>query len=146
MSNQKYTPEQIVAALNETGGMRFLAARRLGCSVKTIDRAKKNHAAVREACEQKKGEMVDAAESALLRAVLAGEAWAVCFCLKTQAKDRGYVERQEVRQIPDEDLDAAIERELARVAGRGQAAPPGPPEGGKSVDAPNGASNGRVHE
>lgn len=37
--------------------------------------------------------MCDNAESALNRAVINGEAWAVCFTLKTQAKDRGYVER-----------------------------------------------------
>jgi hypothetical protein len=40
--------------------------------------------------------MKDNAESALYSAVLGGEAWAVCFYLKTQAKDRGYVERQEM--------------------------------------------------
>jgi hypothetical protein len=37
--------------------------------------------------------MCDNAESALNRAVINGEAWAVCFTLKTQAKDRGYIER-----------------------------------------------------
>lgn len=39
--------------------------------------------------------MLDDAESALYRAVVQGEAWAVCFLLKTQGKDRGYIERQE---------------------------------------------------
>ena len=34
-------------------------------------------------------------ESALKRAVLAGEGWAVCFALKCQGKNRGYVERVE---------------------------------------------------
>jgi hypothetical protein len=28
--------------------------------------------------------------------VLAGEAWAVCFYLKCQARDRGYIEKQEL--------------------------------------------------
>jgi len=37
--------------------------------------------------------MCDNAESALNRAVINGEAWAVCFTLKTQGKDRGYIER-----------------------------------------------------
>jgi hypothetical protein len=40
--------------------------------------------------------MKDHAESSLYRAVLAGEAWAVCFHLKCQAKDRGYVEKMVV--------------------------------------------------
>ena len=39
--------------------------------------------------------MVDLAEGALKRAVLAGEAWAVCFALKCQGKRRGYIERYE---------------------------------------------------
>jgi hypothetical protein len=36
--------------------------------------------------------MKDNVESALYNAALAGEAWAVCFFLKTQARDRGYSE------------------------------------------------------
>lgn len=40
--------------------------------------------------------MVDNAEDKLGAAVTKGEAWAVCFTLKTQGKDRGYTERQEV--------------------------------------------------
>lgn len=34
--------------------------------------------------------MLDHAESSLQKAVLKGEAWAVCFFLKTQGKSRGY--------------------------------------------------------
>ena len=37
--------------------------------------------------------MLDNAESSLYRAVIAGEAWAVCFLLKTQGKGRGYIEK-----------------------------------------------------
>lgn len=51
--------------------------------------------------------MLDNAESALYRAVIAGEAWAVCFFLKTQGKKRGYIER--VDSLP------AIEELLARL-------------------------------
>jgi hypothetical protein len=47
--------------------------------------------------------MKDDAESALYKAALAGEAWAVCFFLKTQAKDRGYVERVQHRVGGDSD-------------------------------------------
>jgi hypothetical protein len=91
----KYTPEQVVAALNECEGMLFLAARRLGCHVATLHKYINRYPACREAREQKRGEFVDTAELKLLDAVRGGEAWAVCFTLKTQAKNRGYVERQE---------------------------------------------------
>src|SRR4051812_49988692 len=47
-------------------------------------------------CRECREAMKDNAESSLYRAVLDGDAWAVCFFLKTQAKDRGYVERQEL--------------------------------------------------
>jgi len=40
--------------------------------------------------------MKDNVESALYKAALSGEGWAVCFYLKTQAKDRGYIEKQEI--------------------------------------------------
>jgi hypothetical protein len=45
--------------------------------------------------------MIDNVESVLYSKALAGEAWAVCFFLKTQAKHRGYVERQELANPPD---------------------------------------------
>lgn len=53
-----------------------------------------------EACGEAKAHgkerMLDLAESRLGSAVDKGEAWAICFYLKTQGKQRGYVERQEV--------------------------------------------------
>ncbi len=54
----------------------------------------KNKELVQILKDAREGELDDA-ESALYRAILGGEAWAVCFKLKTQGKDRGYVERKE---------------------------------------------------
>lgn len=65
--------------------------------------------------------MKDNAESALYKAVLAGEAWAVCFFLKCQAKDRGYVERQEVTGKDGEALPVLA----IRIAGAEEAPAPG---------------------
>ncbi len=45
--------------------------------------------------DAREGELDDA-ESSLYRAIINGEAWAVCFKLKTQGKGRGYVERKEL--------------------------------------------------
>lgn len=39
---------------------------------------------------------LDDGEDALGKAVKKGEPWAVCFLLKTQGKERGYIERNEV--------------------------------------------------
>lgn len=38
----------------------------------------------------------DLTESKLFKAIRNGEAWAICFFLKCQAKDRGYTERHEI--------------------------------------------------
>src|SRR3954449_7553558 len=93
---RRYTQEQVLAALDECQGLCFLAARRLGCHPNTVSRYLERYPRVREAVEAKRGQMVDAAELALYRAVQRGEAWAVQFCLKTLGRDRGYAERREV--------------------------------------------------
>jgi hypothetical protein len=90
---QDFTAEQVVEALKATGGLSHLAADRLGCSARSIRRYAQRYDSVRECVEHERGKRLDVAEAALWRAVLAGEAWAVCFFLKTQGKERGYVER-----------------------------------------------------
>ncbi len=91
----KYTKEQVIKALEDVQGMMFLAAKNLGCNVETIRNYRKRYKEVASVFEQKHGEQLDVAESALYRGLLAGEAWAVCFKLKTQGKDRGYYEKTE---------------------------------------------------
>src|SRR5262245_19559983 len=93
---QTLKPEQVVEALKATGGLVFLAAERLGVSVRSVYRYRERYACVAEAAEHEKGKRLDLAEASLWKAVLAGEGWAVCFYLKTQGKHRGYVERHEV--------------------------------------------------
>jgi hypothetical protein len=57
-------------------------------------------------------------------AVLAGEAWAVCFYLKTQAKDRGYVERSEVQHSSE--VRQRVIEEVIDPADNGNACPIAP--------------------
>lgn len=96
MAKQRYTPQQIADTLNETRGMVFLAAKKLGCSDETIYNYAKRYKAVGDALRQQRGQFVDMAELKLWNAVNEGEAWAVQFALRTLGKERGYVERQEV--------------------------------------------------
>lgn len=92
----RLTNARIIKALRESRGLVAVAARKLGCARQTIyNRAEKSEA-VREALEEAREFTTDVAEAALFRAIEQGEAWAVCFYLKTQGKGRGYVERQEV--------------------------------------------------
>lgn len=89
----RYTQKQIEAALVSMSGNVSAAARSLGMQRHhlhlIITKSEKLQRVVHDARQS----MCDNAESALNRAVINGEAWAVCFTLKTQAKDRGYIER-----------------------------------------------------
>lgn len=89
----RYTQKQIEATLVSMSGNVSAAARSLGMQRHhlhlIITKSEKLQRVVHDARQS----MCDNAESALNRAVINGEAWAVCFTLKTQAKDRGYIER-----------------------------------------------------
>jgi len=84
----------MLAALDKTKGMVYLAAKSINCAPSTIYRRAEEDPRVREAIETAEGEVLDVAETKLYQAILNGEAWAICFKLKTRGKDRGYVEHQ----------------------------------------------------
>lgn len=92
----KFTNAQIIEGLNSMNGMVYLAARKIGCNPQTIYNRMKTNTAIREACDNARGELIDISEQKLRAAVLNGEPWAVAMVLKTLGKNRGYVERQEV--------------------------------------------------
>jgi hypothetical protein len=88
--------ERVTEKLRELHGNMSAVARSFGVTRQAVQhfiRCRPSLQAILHECRET---MKDNAESVLYRAVLAGEPWAVCFYLKTQAKDRGYVERQEV--------------------------------------------------
>lgn len=90
-------PELVAAALAELQGNIAAVAKRFGVDRSAVRQLVDRRPALRRVLADAREGMKDNAESALFRAVLAGEAWAVCFFLKCQAKDRGYVERHEHR-------------------------------------------------
>lgn len=92
----RYTDTQIIKALQDTKGMVYVAAQRLGCSPDTIKARLAKSQKIRAVAEAERGKMGDTAELKLIQAIQAGQPWAVTFYLKTQAKDRGYTERMEV--------------------------------------------------
>ncbi len=93
---ERFTAQQVVDALTQAKGMVTVAARLLGCKADTIHAYVLRYPQVAEAKHQQREAMLDVAELALLKAIQAGEGWAVCFTLKTIGKARGYVERQEI--------------------------------------------------
>lgn len=94
MARQRYSPEQVASALTQGKGLVTVAARLLGCVPNTVQAYIDRYPKVAEARAVQREAVTDLAELALYKAIQEGEAWAVCFYLKTQGKDRGYVERQ----------------------------------------------------
>ena len=91
-----YQTESIIKALHATRGRIYLAADQLGCDPQTIYNRMEKEPELAEVIRAERERRIDIAETALDRAVIEGEAWAVCFTLKCIGKRRGYVERQEI--------------------------------------------------
>ncbi len=114
---QKYTPAQIVVALEATKGMVYLAADKLGCEPQTVYNYIHRYASVRAALDKEDGKVTDTAELKLSSAILNGEPWAITFRLKTKGKGRGYVERQEVSEtVVELDVSKLSDEQLQRLA------------------------------
>ena len=126
--NGRFTAERVTQAIRETRGLVSLAARRLGCTPKTVYVYIHRYPSVRQALQEEREAMTDLAELALYNKIQQGEGWAVCFYLKTQGRDRGYIERYELavdmvvraRQMAEAhglDPDEVLER-AKLIAGR----------------------------
>lgn len=93
---QLFSAEQVIDAVPGTAGFPVAIAKRLDCSAQTIRDYAKRYPTVAEAIKNERENTTDFVENALLQAIKDGNVTAMIFYLKTQAKDRGYVERQEV--------------------------------------------------
>lgn len=92
---EKFYASDVISAIHETRGNIKAASERLGCGRQTLYNYCVRHPTVMEALHEARESMKDNVESALYAQALAGNTTAMIFFLKTQAKDRGYVERQE---------------------------------------------------
>lgn len=87
------TAARIIEAVKETHGFLTTAALRAGIPYRTVEKYASNYPSVIQAVADARTEMKDYAESKLFEAIQAGNMTAIIFYLKTQAKDRGYIER-----------------------------------------------------
>jgi predicted transcriptional regulator len=129
-ANDRYTIEEVIAALQETGGLKSRAARLLGCTRQTVSRYIDRYAEVREAMEQAEEDLLDEAEDKLREQIRDGQLTAIIFYLKTKGKGRGYTERVETTgkdggpvefQSKAEQVKSDMARKLARLAAGSQA-------------------------
>lgn len=90
------TAARIIKALGESHGLLTLTAQKTGLGYRTVCRYVAEFPSVKEAAQEAHEWMVDFAESKLYQKIKDGDNACIIFYLKCQAKDRGYVERQEV--------------------------------------------------
>lgn len=92
-----FSNDQLKEALEKANGQVYVAARALKCSHTTFYLRFKQFPELREFAQTFKEVITDQVEQVLIKkAIEAQEPWAVTFWLKTQAKHRGYTERQEI--------------------------------------------------
>lgn len=96
MAKQRYTATQVADTLQESNGLVGVAAERLGCTRRTVQRYIERYETVAQARDDARDNLTDTVEGKLIEKIKGGDTTAIIFYLKTQAKNRGYVERQEV--------------------------------------------------
>lgn len=89
------TVDEYAKAIREAKGMISHAAVALGVTQQAVSARIARHPSLRQVLAESREAMKDVAEMRLFDRIDAGDAWAVCFYLKTQARDRGYVEKSE---------------------------------------------------
>ena len=91
------TTKEYVQAIHDANGLITVAARRLGVDRSAIYKARERHPSIAKAMEDARERTTDLAEGKLFQQINEGNMTAIIFYLKTQAKHRGYVERQEIQ-------------------------------------------------
>ncbi len=96
MAKQKFTVQQMIEAIEGTGGIPAVVARKLGCSRETVGRYARRYPTVKSALIDADESITDLAEAKAL-ALINSEYWpAIRYRLSTKGKDRGYTERHEL--------------------------------------------------
>ena len=114
------TDEEIAQALIRNQGLFSYAANEIDCNRTTISRRIDRSEYLQGVLKDITETTCDLAENGLNKALCDGEAYAICFYLKTKGRNRGFVQRQEVSgpdqgpikiDLSDEDLQKIIDKE-----------------------------------
>lgn len=90
------TAGETIDAIKGSKGFVTVVGKRLGCTARHVYNLLEKYPTAREALQQEREEIKDFAESQIFKKMEAGDTTMLIFYAKTQMKDRGYVERQEV--------------------------------------------------
>ncbi len=95
MAKLKYKADQMIQAIEAAEGNLTQAAKNLGCARGTVYKYLEKYPTVKQAYEEANERTIDMVEGQLITQCKRGNITAIIFYLKTKAKHRGYVERQE---------------------------------------------------
>lgn len=90
MSRDTYTKDQVLKAIEGSGGIVSAVASRLGCAWKTADNLVKRWAEVREAFMAEREKVLDIAETTLIKSIQNGDTQDAKWMLSKRGKARGY--------------------------------------------------------
>jgi hypothetical protein len=126
---ERYTAQEVVEAIRGTGrwkesgasgGLISLVADRLGCNRRTVYRYRNKYASVREALDEERERTLDFTEGELIHMIRdrshPGHTTAVLFYLKTIGKGRGYVERMQVEEYLEREMEYLYDKLERRLA------------------------------
>ena len=92
---EQFTAQQVADALAQAKGFVSVAARNLNCADRTVRNYIERYAQCKQAVTDARESMIDMAEGKLYQNIANNDTTSIIFFLKTQAKQRGYVERHE---------------------------------------------------
>ncbi len=118
MAYPKLKLKPVEESLTQFSGNTAAVARKFGVTRQAVQQFIGRHQKLKQVAIDAKETMKDDVESSLYAAALAGEPWAVCVFLKTQAKDRGYGERSEVTGAEGEPLLDTLVNALQKAYGQ----------------------------
>ena len=91
--------KKVIEAITKARGLISVAADILGCAPRTVHKYIKEYPNISEAKYAATELNLDKAENKLMDAIDAGQPWAICFFLKCQGKDRGYIEKAQYEHV-----------------------------------------------
>ena len=115
MAKQKLTVATTEAVLRASYGNVTVAAGKLGVERNTVYAYVQRHPELQIVIDDARRGLVDLAEVAIGQMITEKQPAAVIFTLKTQGRSRGWIERIETHEVTSAEIDAEIERELARM-------------------------------
>jgi len=93
---REHTAQRIIEAIKGSNGLLTLAAKKAGLNYSTVWRYSQLFPSVQQAVHEAKESMLDFTEGMLYKNIKAGDNASIIFYLKTQGKQRGFVERSEL--------------------------------------------------